>query len=57
MVNIIGKLEQKLYADGYTTEVLQLAESLSELGFRTEVECVLCMYDEAMYYEQECEFG
>jgi len=56
MVNIIGKLEQKLYADGYTTEVLQLAESLSELGFRTEVECVLCMYDEAMYYEQECEF-
>jgi hypothetical protein len=56
LMKVLGELEERIYRDGYTTEVVNLGKYITALGFGTEVEGVFCMYDEAMYHEQECEF-
>jgi hypothetical protein len=56
LMKVLGELEERVYRDGYTTEVVSLGKYITALGYGTEVECVFCMYDEAMYHEQECEF-
>ena len=56
LMKSLNELEERVYRDGYTTEVVSLGKYITALGFGTEVEGVFCMYDEAMYHEQECEF-
>ena len=56
LMKALGELEERLYRDGYTSEVVSLGKYITALGFGYEVEGVFCMYDEAMYHEQECEF-
>lgn len=56
LMKVLGELELMLYSDGYTSKVVSLGKYLTVLGYGTEVEGVFCMYDEAMYHEQECEF-
>ena len=56
LMKVLGELEERLYRDGYTTEVVSLGKYITALGFGYEVEGVFCMYDEAIYNEQECEF-
>jgi hypothetical protein len=56
LMKSLNELENRLYSDGYTSEVVSLGKYITALGFGTEVEGVFCMYDEAMYHEQECEF-
>ena len=56
LMKVLNELELMVYKDGYTSEVFKLASKLSAFGFGTEVEGVFCMYDEAIYNQQECEF-
>ena len=56
LMKALGELEERVYRDGYTTEVVSLGKYITALGYGTEVEGVFCMYDEAIYHEQECEF-
>jgi hypothetical protein len=56
LMKSLNELENRLYSDGYTSEVVSLGKYITALGFGTEVEGVFCMYDEAIYNEQECEF-
>ena len=56
LMKALGDLEERLYRDGYTTEVVSLGKYITALGYGLEVEGVFCMYDEAIYHEQECEF-
>ena len=56
LMKSLNELEERVYRDGYTTEVVSLGKYITALGFGTEVEGVFCMYDEAMYHGQECEF-
>lgn len=56
LMKALGELELMVYRDGYTTEVVSLGKYITALGYGLEVEGVFCMYDEAMYHEQECEF-
>ena len=56
LMKALGELEERIYRDGYTSEVVSLGKYITALGFGYEVEGVFCMYDEAMYHEQECEF-
>jgi hypothetical protein len=56
LMKALGELEERVYRDGYTTEVVSLGKYITALGYGLEVEGVCCMYDEAMYHEQECEF-
>lgn len=56
LMKVLGELELMVYRDGYTSEVVSLGKYITALGFGYEVEGVFCMYDEAMYHEQECEF-
>jgi hypothetical protein len=56
LMKVLNELELMVYRDGYTSEVVSLGKYISALGFGYEVEGVFCMYDEAMYHEQECEF-
>ena len=56
LMKALGELELMVYRDGYTSEVVSLGKYITALGFGYEVEGVFCMYDEAMYHEQECEF-
>jgi len=56
LMKLLGELEERIYRDGYCAEVVSLGKYLTALGYGTEVESVFCMYDEAMYHEQECEF-
>lgn len=56
LMKVLGELELMLYSDGYTSEVVSLGKYITALGYGTEVEGVFCMYDEAIYNEQECEF-
>jgi hypothetical protein len=56
LMKALGELEERVYRDGYTTEVVSLGKYITALGYGLEVEGVFCMYDEAIYHEQECEF-
>ena len=56
LMKALGELEERVYRDGYTSEVVSLGKYITALGYGLEVEGVFCMYDEAMYHEQECEF-
>ena len=56
LMKSLNELENRLYSDGYTSEVVSLGKYITALGYGLEVEGVFCMYDEAMYYGQECEF-
>ena len=56
LMKVLGELEERIYRDGYTTEVVSLGKYITALGFGTEVEGVFCMYDEAMYSTQCSEF-
>jgi hypothetical protein len=56
LMKSLGELEERVYRDGYTTEVVSLGKYITALGYGLEVEGVFCMYDEAIYHEQECEF-
>jgi hypothetical protein len=56
LMKALGELEERVYRDGYTTEVVSLGKYITALGYGLEVESVFCMYDEAIYHEQECEF-
>jgi predicted enzyme involved in methoxymalonyl-ACP biosynthesis len=56
LMKALNELELMVYKDGYTSEVVSLGKYISALGFGYEVEGVFCMYDEAMYHGQECEF-
>ena len=56
LMKALGELEERVYRDGITTEVVSLGKNITALGYGTEVEGVFCMYDEAIYHEQECEF-
>ena len=56
LMKVLNELEERIYRDGYTTEVVSLGKYITALGFGTEVEGVFCMYDEAMYSTQCSEF-
>jgi hypothetical protein len=56
LMKSLNELEERVYRDGYTAEVVSLGKYITALGYGLEVEGVFCMYDEAMYHEQECEF-
>ena len=56
LMKVLNELELMVYRDGYTSEVVSLGKYITALGFGYEVEGVFCMYDEAIYHEQECEF-
>ena len=56
LMKVLGELELMLYSDGYTSKVVSLGKYLTALGFGDEVEGMFCMYDEAIYHNQECEF-
>jgi hypothetical protein len=56
LMKALGELEERVYRDGYTSEVVSLGKYITALGYGLEVEGVFCMYDEAIYNEQECEF-
>ena len=56
LTRVLNELELMLYSDGYTSKVVNLGKYLTALGFGDEVEGMFCMYDEAIYNEQECEF-
>lgn len=56
LMKVLNELELMVYRDGYTSEVVSLGKYITALGYFYEVEAVFCMYDEAMYHGQECEF-
>jgi len=56
LMKSLGELEERVYRDGYTTEVVSLGKYITALGYGLEVEGVFCMYDEAMYSTQCSEF-
>jgi hypothetical protein len=56
LMKVLGELEERVYRDGYTTEVVSLGKYITALGYGLEVEGVFCMYDEAMYSTQCSEF-
>jgi hypothetical protein len=56
LMKSLNELEERVYRDGYTTEVVSLGKYITALGYGLEVEGVFCMYDEAMYYTQCSEF-
>jgi hypothetical protein len=56
LMKALGELEERVYRDGYTTEVVSLGKYITALGYGLEVEGVFCMYDEAMYSTQCSEF-
>jgi hypothetical protein len=56
LMKSLNELENRLYSDGYTSEVVSLGKYITALGYGLEVEGVFCMYDEAMYYVQCSEF-